>query len=293
MFVAGAVIDDRLLLDAFLGGVKVDADGSVRARGGCAGGDFEGVEGFSGIAVAEFGEVGGGFGIEDDREVSQPAFFVGEGGAHERGQIFLGEQLELEHLRAGEERAVDAEERVLGGRADEAHDAVLDLRQKDVLLGLVEPVDLVDEEDRLGVGAAGGGGGHDAADVGDVALDTAEALEFCLGRSRDHLGEGGFSGARRAEQNERGDPVGFDRAAEELARPENVLLAGVFLERARAHAGGQRRIRGDLRNSDWKKFIHVAEYRGFFSQAKNRWATKSAWPQSLFPWILARLPPRY
>jgi hypothetical protein len=36
------------------------------------------------------------------------------------------------------------------------------------------------------------------------------------------------------------DTVGFDGAAQELAFGEDVLLAGVFLQGAGTHAGGQR-----------------------------------------------------
>ena len=42
---------------------------------------------------------------------------------------------------------IDREERVLGGGADEDHEPLLHRREQGVLLRLVEPVDLVDEED--------------------------------------------------------------------------------------------------------------------------------------------------
>ena len=56
--------------------------------------------------------------------------------------------LELVHLRAGEERGVHLEVRVLGRRADQRHEPFLDAGEQRVLLRLVEAVDLVEEEDR-------------------------------------------------------------------------------------------------------------------------------------------------
>ncbi len=50
--------------------------------------------------------------------------------------------------RAGQERAVDLEGRVLGRRTDEAERAVFDEGQERVLLRLVEAVDLVEKQDR-------------------------------------------------------------------------------------------------------------------------------------------------
>ena len=57
-------------------------------------------------------------------------------------------RLELVDLRAREQRRVDLEVRVLGRRADQRHEPLLDPGQQRVLLRLVEAVDLVEEEDR-------------------------------------------------------------------------------------------------------------------------------------------------
>ena len=57
-------------------------------------------------------------------------------------------RLELVDLRAREQRRVHLEVRVLGRRADQRHEALLDAGQQRVLLRLVEAVDLVEEEDR-------------------------------------------------------------------------------------------------------------------------------------------------
>ena len=58
------------------------------------------------------------------------------------------ERAQLVHAAAREQRRVDLEVGVLGGRADQHHQPLLDRGQQRVLLRLVEAVDLVEEEDR-------------------------------------------------------------------------------------------------------------------------------------------------
>ena len=182
----------------------------------------------------------GGFGVEVDVEEAEAAVFVGEGSLHDGEEIVLGEGLEGEDLRAGDEGAVDVEEGVVGGGADEAEGAAFDVGEEDVLLSFVEAVDFVDKEDG---GAAveaevAGGGFSGVADVGDVAFDAAEVDEVALGFEGDDVGEGGFADAGGAVEEEGGEAVGLDGAAEEHAGGDEVLLAGVFVEAAGADAGG-------------------------------------------------------
>jgi len=60
----------------------------------------------------------------------------------------------LQHVgaHAREQRVVELEGRVFGGRAEKDDRAVLDVRQESVLLRLVEAVHLVDKEHRLAPG---------------------------------------------------------------------------------------------------------------------------------------------
>ena len=73
---------------------------------------------------------------------------VVERAPQELDEVVCRERLEAEHLAPGEERCVHREARVLGRRPDEDDRPVLDVRQERVLLRLVEPMDLVDEDDR-------------------------------------------------------------------------------------------------------------------------------------------------
>ena len=64
-------------------------------------------------------------------------------------EALLAKRMERQHPRARQKRGVELEGRVLGGRADQDDGAVLHDRQEAVLLGAVEAMDLVDEEQRL------------------------------------------------------------------------------------------------------------------------------------------------
>ena len=83
------------------------------------------------------------------------------------------QRLQPEHAQARQQRRVDLEIGVLGGRADQRDRAVLDLRQQRVLLRLVEAVDLVEEQHRRPaalVDPLARRGDH-GAHVGDAAHD--------------------------------------------------------------------------------------------------------------------------
>lgn len=73
--------------------------------------------------------------------------------------VVVGEGFEGQQQGPGQQRGDDREVRVLGGRRDQGHPAVLDRGEQGVLLGLAEAVDLVEEEDGLLAEAAGGAAG--------------------------------------------------------------------------------------------------------------------------------------
>ena len=120
-------------------------------------------------------------------------------------------------------------------------DAALDVGQESVLLGFVEAVDFVDEED----GARAEGRGffgvdHDLLDFFDAGEDGGEFDEAGAGLFGDDFGEGGLADAGRAPEDDRGGIVALDQHAERLAGPEEMLLAGELVEGAGAHALGER-----------------------------------------------------
>ena len=101
-------------------------------------------------------------------------------GAVDDGLDFLRcEALQGEDPAAGEQGRDNLEGRVFGGGADEGNGSVLDVGENDVLLGLVEAVDFVHEQDGgLAVHPAPVAGlGDDAAQVGNPGGDGADRLE--------------------------------------------------------------------------------------------------------------------
>ena len=93
-------------------------------------------------------------------------------------EALLVQRVEDQHARARQKRGVELEGRVLGRRADQDDRAVLHDRQEAVLLGAVEAMDLVDEEQRLAaVGAPQPRRLEHLLEVGDAGKDRRNLLE--------------------------------------------------------------------------------------------------------------------
>ena len=158
----------------------------------------------------------------------------------------------LQHVDRGarQQRAVHLERRILGGRADEGEQALLDERQEGVLLRLVEAVHLVDEQDgvRGRCAASASSARCTASRMSFTPESTAESAmnsaskAFAIRRASVVLPD-----ARRPPQDHRVRLARLEREAQRLARPEQVALADHLVERARAQALGERRVRARSR----------------------------------------------
>ncbi len=231
------VVGDHAALDAVFHGGECDG----LAFGGGEDGDFEGGECAAGVAFGDVGEEAEGFGGDVGLAECEAVLGVVEGAVEELFDGVDGEGFEFEDEGAGREGGVDEYLGVVGGGADEGDGAVFDVGEQDVLLGFVEAVDLVDEEDGAGDVAHLFGGFAGGADGGDVAEHAAAAFEAAAGGAGDDFGEGCFAAAGGSVEDEVGEAVGFDEAGEEFAGAEDVVLSGDVGEGARAHAGGERR----------------------------------------------------
>ena len=168
----------------------------------------------------------------------------GERAAHEDGDVRIGERLELDHAGTRQQRRVHLEVRVLRGGAHHDDGAVLDRMEQGVLLGAVEAVDLVDEEDRAPVV------GHEAAarvlDDGAQVLHRAghggDLDELAARVRRDDVREGRLAGSGRAVEDHAREHVVLDGRAQPRPLAHRLLLADVLIERGRAHAHGERRV---------------------------------------------------
>ena len=161
----------------------------------------------------------------------------------------LGQALEVggseaaqhDHLRAAQEGCVQLEARVLGRGADEDDGAVFHVGQEAVLLGLVEAVDLVHEEERaLAVGAADAGLLEHAAQVGHAGEDRGDLDEGHVGLVRKQSRDGGLADARRAPEDQRGQAAGGEHRAQRAVGGEDRGLAHDVGEPARPQPIGER-----------------------------------------------------
>jgi hypothetical protein len=116
------------------------------------------------------------------------------------------------------------------------------VREQRVLLGLVEPVDLVDEQDRPRAveGEPLLGRGDRGPDLGHAGHDCREAVELGADLGRQKAGQAGLARARRTPQEQRREVAARHAPAQRAALTHEVLLPDELLERAWAHAGRQR-----------------------------------------------------
>ena len=251
MLFAGFVVAEEFSLqDVFEQFFGNDARaGFVRLR--TAGGELERVVGGTGVAVGERGDteedvVGGldGF-VAEAGHGRQAVVFVVEGAAEKFGDLRRREGIEDVDFGAGEKWGDDFEGRILGGRADEDDVAGFDVGEEGVLLGFVEAMDFVDEDDRAMAGAGFMlGGGHDFLDFLDAGENGAERNEFGAGQARDQARQSGLTTARRSPEKHGAEIVVFDLHAKRFAGAEEFFLADEFVEGTRAHAFGERLVGG-------------------------------------------------
>lgn len=244
-------------LDAFLDDVEREVRDAVRRRGGRAHGDLKGREGVASVAVADFGEELPCVGGERDGDVAIAAFPVRQRPVQQHARLVGREGLQLEDERTARERRVDEHRRIVRGGADEDDRAVLDVREQDILLGLVEAVDLVDEEDRAGSAEFGARAVADLADLRDVRDDARTAHEVPARRLRDDLGERRLAAAGWTEQDDVRETVRLDDAPEQLAVAEDVALAHHLVKRARTHPRRQGFCRMDVHGEEYSTIIRT------------------------------------
>ena len=151
---------------------------------------------------------------------------------------------EDQHLAAGEERGVQLEARVLGRRPDERHRAVLDVGEETVLLGAVEAMDLVHEQQGALSGAGGGARlGEHFLQVGDAREDRGDGDEAHAHGIGEQPRDRRLARAWRSPQDHRSELARRDHAPDRPVGTGQMLLPDDLVERRRAKAVGERRIR--------------------------------------------------
>ncbi len=152
--------------------------------------------------------------------------------------LVVGERLQLDDGAAREQCGVDLEVGVLGRGTDQRQQAALDAGKEGILLGLVEAVDLVEEQDRSRpvcsepVTCAL----EDAANVVDACRNRRELLEGGTRGLGDDAREGRLPDPGRAVEDHRRRPVALDREPKCGSVRQDVTLADELVERPRADA---------------------------------------------------------
>ena len=211
--------------------------------GGCElGRHFERVVGVAAVAARVAGDHLQRLVVGCKPERAQAAFLIGQRSFEQRDDLILFERLEHIDPAAGEQSRNHFEGGVLGGGADQPDGAALDVRQEGVLLGLVEAVNLVDEQDRPRVQIGGFGRvGHHLLDLFNAAHDGRELDEAGLRGFGYDLGQSGFAHSGRAPEDHRAGVVALDLHAQGLAGTDQMLLPHEFFQTAGPHALSERR----------------------------------------------------
>ena len=112
--------------------------------------------------------------------------------------------------------------------------------QKSVLLGAIEAMNLIDEQDGTRAVSAGFFRvGHHLLDFFDPGKHGGKLYELSFGDMCDDLRQRGLARARRSPEDDGAGIVTLNLQAERLARADDVLLADKLVERARTHTVGQ------------------------------------------------------
>ena len=204
------------------------------------------IEHAAGVAAGNVDEVVERVVVEHDIELAVAPFGIGRAPARTMARrCSWVSGCKLKDAAAADQRFVDLEVGVFGGGADEDDRAVLDPGQQRILLGLVEAVYLVDKEDGALAVVLGPflGLGHCAANLLDAGEHGVQGDEVgaCVVLAMTRA-KRGLAGAGRAVEDEAAQLIGLDGAAQQTARPDDVLLADKLVQRARPHARGQRRF---------------------------------------------------
>ena len=144
----------------------------------------------------------------------EAALLVLERAADDGRDVLVAQRFQPPDAHPRQERRVDLEVRVLGRGADQGDRAVLDVGEEGVLLGLVEPMDLVEEEhgSRAVQGDAVLRLGDQRADVGDTGHDRGDRREMRADLAGQQSSEARLAGSGRTPQQEAGEMTARDAA---------------------------------------------------------------------------------
>jgi len=251
--VTGAVIHQRASLKCVLHRGEVHVAHAIRVRHRGIRRQLERVEGDSRVAVRHDHERLKGIRLHRDHAVQ--AASIDKRALDDEAHVVLAQRLQDEHARSRQQRRDHLERRVLGRGADQRDVALLHGRQDGVLLGFVEAVDLVDEDDgALARGSAELARLFDhAPEIGDAGRHRRERDEPRLRPKRSDRCERRLPRARRAPEDHRRELPRVDRLAQHATRTDQMRLADVLVEITGPDARRQRLPRAVVRALDRRR----------------------------------------
>jgi hypothetical protein len=147
------------------------------------------------------------------------------GAGDQRRQPVVVQASEHQDLGAGQQGGVQLEAGVLGGRTDQHDRPVLHVREERVLLGAVEAVDLVDEQQRALPDLTPPLRGEEhLAQVGNPGERRGQRLEHQVGPLGREPRDRRLAAAGRSPQHHRGQPVRGEHPPDRGVVGEQVVL---------------------------------------------------------------------
>ena len=233
------VVMDGLFLDRILCRLQIER---LIAAGERKDADLQCVQRAAGVAVADVGQEVERFRLHFDLLVTQAALAVVQRPVEQGEDVGLVERPELEDLAAADQRRNQRKERIGRRRPDETDDALFHVGQQHVLLGAVEAVQFVDEQEGpCPVGCqAVAGRVENCPHLLHAGRGGIQRSELAPGVTGDDLRQCRLAGARRAVEHDGTEPIGFEHPPQQLAFTHEVPLTDELLEVERPHAGRQR-----------------------------------------------------
>jgi hypothetical protein len=179
--------------------------------------------------------------IDHQPAIAQSVRCVLQGVVDDPAQGIRFQPLQYIGACAGQQCTVQFKRGILGSGANENDRAIFHIGQKGILLGLVEAVCLVDEQDGLAPFQFAYllRHGNGRTNILDARQHRRQRNKFRMGVISQQSCKRGLAGARRSPQHHGMQVAFLDGAAQWLAGSQDVRLPGEGRERARSHAIGQ------------------------------------------------------
>ena len=169
----------------------------------------------------------------------------------------LAETIEDEHRGAREHGAVELEGRIFRRRTDEGDRAVFHMRQEAVLLGTIEAMDLVDEQQRApALLAARLGAVEGFAQILHAGEDGRKLLELELRLVGEQPRHRRLAGTRRPPEDEARQPAALEHARQGAAGTDELILSDDLGKLRRPQPVGERAGRALLKSCGFEQRRH-------------------------------------